>query len=157
MSSAAEPRGRYLEDLSEGLVFVSGDRVVDEALILEFARLTGDSNPLHVDRVFAVGAGFPGLVASGNLGLTLALTLFDDLGLFHGTAIAALGIDQWRYLHPLTEGMVVHAQMTLYGIRRSDKDPSRGIVGRAIELLDERGRTLQAGRTALLIRARSTP
>src|SRR5579883_155756 len=42
-------------------------RVITEEHVAEFARLSGDDNPLHMDADFARGAGFRGRVAHGMI------------------------------------------------------------------------------------------
>jgi len=55
-----------LEDVREGQSH-SIELKVDEAGIDEFARVSGDYSPIHMDGVFAAGRGFSGRVAHGFL------------------------------------------------------------------------------------------
>lgn len=50
-----------------------GCRTVDARDIAEFAALTGDASPVHVDAAFAKAAGFPGPIAHGLLTASWAL------------------------------------------------------------------------------------
>jgi 3-hydroxybutyryl-CoA dehydratase len=51
---------------TEGQSF-SFDAAVSETMIDEFAELTGDANPLHMDRDFAIQRGFKDRVVHGAL------------------------------------------------------------------------------------------
>jgi 3-hydroxybutyryl-CoA dehydratase len=41
--------------------------VFTEEMVEQFAALSGDNNPLHVDREYAIAAGFPGPVVFGMM------------------------------------------------------------------------------------------
>lgn len=53
-------------DLTIGMNYVFEASFSEDA-IEAFAKLSGDTNPLHVDRDYAVAAGFPGPVLFGML------------------------------------------------------------------------------------------
>jgi 3-hydroxybutyryl-CoA dehydratase len=53
-------------DLSVGLA-ARFETEIGAAVLDEFARLSGDHNPLHLDQAFARARGFPGRVAFGLL------------------------------------------------------------------------------------------
>jgi 3-hydroxybutyryl-CoA dehydratase len=54
------------EDLEVGMKH-DFEATFTEEMAQEFARISGDVNPLHVDREYAIGAGFPGPVLFGML------------------------------------------------------------------------------------------
>jgi len=56
----------YLEDLSEGME-ASYSRTVTEADIEAFARVSGDTNPVHLDEDYARGTMFKTRIAHGML------------------------------------------------------------------------------------------
>ncbi|HXH03851.1 MAG TPA: MaoC family dehydratase [Candidatus Competibacteraceae bacterium] len=64
---------------------------LDEHGIAQFARLTGDSNPLHHDREFAETTRFGGIIASGTHYTALLMGLAADH--FSRRAPAALGLE----------------------------------------------------------------
>ena len=69
------PPPYYYEDVEVGFRFTSGSRTVTEADVLDFAGLTGDSNPLHVDAEYAAASLFGQRVAHGSLVLSFAVAL----------------------------------------------------------------------------------
>jgi len=58
------------EDLTVGLKH-SFDATFTNEMVEEFARISGDVNPLHVDRDYAIAAGFPGPVIFGMMSSSL--------------------------------------------------------------------------------------
>jgi 3-hydroxybutyryl-CoA dehydratase len=54
------------EDLEVGMKH-DFEATFTEEMAQEFARISGDTNPLHVDREYAIDAGFPGPVLFGML------------------------------------------------------------------------------------------
>ena len=49
---AYEGRGLYLEDFEIGKTYESPGRTITEADVVNFAGLSGDFNPLHMDEEF---------------------------------------------------------------------------------------------------------
>ena len=60
--------GWYLEDFEVGKTYRSAARTVTEADVVNFAGLSGDFNPLHMDDEFAERGPFGGRIAHGALG-----------------------------------------------------------------------------------------
>ena len=58
------------DDLSVGLKH-SFDAAFTSEMVADFARLSGDINPLHVDSDYAVAAGFPSPVIFGMMSSSL--------------------------------------------------------------------------------------
>lgn len=61
-------------DIKKGLS-ESFSVVVTEAMMKQFESISGDINPLHTDRVFATGKGFPDKVVYGMLTASFYSTL----------------------------------------------------------------------------------
>ena len=148
--------GLFLEDFTTGDVFETGSRTITAEDITVFADVTGDQNPLHTDPQFAATTPFGEVIAHGLLGLGVLTGLFEDLGIFRGTALAFLGISDWSFRRPILAGDTVRARMTVLDVRRSRSDSGRGILTRRYELLGADGGVVQDGTTTVLLRARST-
>jgi acyl dehydratase len=150
--SSGRPAVHYLEDLEPGQTFVSAARTVTEADVVGFAGLSGDFNPIHTDAEFAKGGTYGQRVVYGVLGLAIATGLLDRIGVFSGSAIAMLGIDEWKFVAPIFIGDTVHLELTILGVRPSQSKPDRGIVERRFELRNQRNEVVQVGRIDLLVR-----
>lgn len=61
-----ELHGYYLEDLSVGMTSVFA-KTVTEADIVMFAGISGDTNPVHINQLFAEGSMFKERIAHGML------------------------------------------------------------------------------------------
>lgn len=61
------PQGYYFEELREGLA-AAITRTVTDADLRDFAAVSGDTNPLHMDEDFARETRFGGRIAHGMLG-----------------------------------------------------------------------------------------
>lgn len=144
---------RYWEDFHEGEVFESPARTVTETDIVNFTGLSWDVNPLHTDEEGARNGPFGRRIAHGALGFAIATGLLGRLGLLDGTALAMLGIEEWRFQGPIFAGDTVHVRLTIGAVRASST-PDRGVVDRCIELVNQDGVTVQRGRIPVLVKGR---
>lgn len=144
----------YFEDLAEGVAFETGRRTVTEADVVNFAGVSGDFNPLHVDAVHAATTPFGRQVAHGLLVLSMVSGLRQRTGVFDGSLVAFLEIRSWRFLRPVFPGDTIRARAEVVQ-RRETKDPARGVVVQRVEVFNQRDEVVQAGELVLLVRRRS--
>lgn len=144
----------FLEDLEVGQAFDGPARTVTEADVVAFAGLSGDFNPIHTDVEFAKDTPFGQRVVFGLLGLSILTGLLDRTRLFSGSAIAMLGIRDWKFTSPIFIGDTVGFRMEIRAIRPTSKG-DRGVVDRHFELINQRGEIVQSGHIDLMIRSRS--
>jgi acyl dehydratase len=147
------PSGLYYEDFGIGDVIDTVARTVTETDVVMFAGLTGDSSPIHTDAESARKGPFGERVAHGPLGLAMAIGLINRLGQMDGTALAMLGIQDWRFKGPLRFGDTIHARVTIDDMRETSK-PGRGIVTRRVEVVNQHDEAIQEGRLLALLRMR---
>jgi acyl dehydratase len=146
----ASYRGKLWDDLEVGQEFWTGARTITERDVLEFAGLTGDMNPLHVDEEFArTQSPFGTRVPHGPMVHDMYLGLVDRLGLIQGTALAFLEL-RVKFLAPVLIGDTVHARIVIRD-KREVRKPDRGIVTFAVTLLNQRGEPVQEGEHVLLL------
>lgn len=145
--------GRFFEDFTEGEVFVTPRRTITEADVVLFAGLSGDYNPLHTDRVFAASTPYQQPIAHGLLVLAVASGLQARLGLTDGTALALLGVDEWRFRRPVFFGDTLHARVTIVEKRETSR-PDRGILVRRVEVFNQRDELVQEGYLNIMVRRR---
>ena len=143
--------GLYYEDFNVGDQFVTPRRTVTEADVVNFAGLSGDYNPLHTDAVFARETPFGRPIAHGLLVLSMVTGLTARLGLTDGTAIAFLGIDEWRFRKPVFFGDTIYARVTITAKRTTSK-PDRGIICRKVEVFNQDDELVQEGQLNLMVR-----
>ena len=145
--------GLYFEQFNVGDEYVTPARTITEADVVNFAGLSGDFNPIHTDRVFAAGTAIGQPMAHGLLVLSIATGLMARLGIFDGTVIALLGIDDWRFVKPVLFGDTVHARVTIVETRQTSR-ADRGIVRRRIQVINHRDEVVQEGFMTLMCRCR---
>ncbi|MEP9383058.1 MaoC/PaaZ C-terminal domain-containing protein [Nocardioides cheoyonin] len=143
----------YFEDFEEGQTFVTPARTVTEADVVSFAAWTGDYNPVHTDAEFARGTRFGQRIGHGVLGVSLCLGLMSRIGVFEGSAVALLGIDDWRFRLPLLIDDTVHCRITIVGTRLTSSGTT-GVLQRRFELVNQRGEVLQDGRMDVMVYCR---
>jgi acyl dehydratase len=149
-----EPRklGYTYDDLHVGMAFRSPGRTITEADIVAFAGLTGDYSELHTSEVYAKASQFGRRVAHGMLGLAYAHGLmWPRTGELRETAVAFLGISDWRFVGPIFVGDTIFVNYSLAELRDSKSKPSQAIATFDVELVNQDGRVVQRGRKALLV------
>lgn len=77
MSSAGQA-GRFFEDLSVGMEATYVRRVQEDD-VHRFAELSGDTNPLHLDEVYAATTLFEGRITHGFLAASYLSTIFGTI------------------------------------------------------------------------------
>ena len=115
------PRIRAFESFHPGEAHRSPSLVLDEARIRDFAELTGDFNPIHLDAEFARRTIHRGVIAHGLLVAALSTGMAYGLGLL-GENILALESSQERYLAPVRPGDEIYGTVR---IREVDGTASR--------------------------------
>jgi len=146
--------GMFFEDFEVGAIFTTTRRTITEADVMTFAGLSGDWNPLHVDREFARETPFGEPIAHGLLVLSVASGLGVQTGIFTGTNLAFLGLEDWRFLAPVLFGDTIHMESTVVETRRTSKR-DRGVVRIQQEIKNQRGEVVQKGIFASLMAART--
>ncbi|MDR7084535.1 acyl dehydratase [Arthrobacter ginsengisoli] len=136
--------GKCVEDFTLGDVNESPARTVTETDIVMYSWISGDSNPMHTDAEFARRSPIGQRIAHGTLGMSIVTGLSARMGDFDGTAIAALGVDEWQFLAPIFIGDTVRLRTTVQGAKITSK-PDRGVVVRLMELVNQDDTVVQRG------------
>ena len=152
MSGEYRQRGLFLEDFEIGREYVSPARTVTEADVVNFAGLSGDFNPLHMDEEFARQGPFGKRIAHGALGFIISTGLSNHMGIYEGTTIAFLECTV-KYPAPLQIGDTVHVTVTPTETRHSSK-PGKGILKQSLRLVNQSGVTVMESEQVLMMRAR---
>lgn len=142
------PRPLYFEELQVGDRFTSPSRTITETDIVQFADMTGDFNPLHVDHEFAKNTPFKRVIAHGLLGLSWVAGLGSHHP--HMSTEAFLGIEQWEFTRPAYIGDHVHVVTTVLALEPSGR--KRGRVTWQRELINQKDEIVQRGRFITLVK-----
>lgn len=97
---------KFFEDFEVGEELVTHGRTLTEADVANFAGVTGDINPLHMDEEYARKTRYGRRVPHGQLIFVLALGLAERVmaPLFHESLIAFYGVDRMRFIKPVFIG-----------------------------------------------------
>jgi 3-hydroxybutyryl-CoA dehydratase len=107
-----ELRGKYLDEITEGMSAVFSKTVTDADIVL-FAGITGDTNPVHLDEEFAKPTMFKGRIAHGMLTAGFISAVF-------GTKLPGPGCiymsQNLKFKAPVKIGDTVKARVTVSAI-----------------------------------------
>jgi 3-hydroxybutyryl-CoA dehydratase len=139
------------QDLSQGDEWESPRRTVTEADVANFAGVSGDFNPIHMDHQAASEGPFGRPVAHGLLGLAMVSGLTSAAP--RVDTLALLALLEWRFLEP------IHFGDTLRVVTRVEKlEPKargrRGIVTWRRRLFNQEDVLVQEGLTQTLVRGK---
>ena len=131
----------FYEQISVGQVWVSPRRTVTEADVINFATMTGDFNPLHVDFDFASKSHYRRPIAHGLLGLSWVAGLGSYFPSVNTLAFTA--VRNWEFLRPLYFGDTVHVETEC--IEKSEAGRRNGKIVWRRKLINQRSEVVQQG------------
>jgi acyl dehydratase len=146
----------YYEDFEIGMEFESPGRTITETDVVMFSGLSGDFNVLHTDEEFGKKTRFGQRIAHGMLGISVVTGLMSRTGIFEGSAIALLGINNWRFMGPIFIGDTVHVRYQVMEKRLSKTNSKQGILNRYYELVNQRGEIVQKGEMPVMVKTKLT-
>jgi len=139
----------YLEDMSVGRRFTSGEHAMDAEQIVSFARQF-DPQPFHLDDAAAKGTLFGGLAASGWHTAAITMRLQVTTGLpVAGGIIGASGEVSWP--RPTRPTDVLHVVSEVMEVNPSRSKPDRGMVTVRSETLNQHGDVLQVSTVRIVV------
>ena len=139
----------YLDDLSVGDQFKSGEHAMDAAQITAFAAQF-DPQPFHLDDAAARSTLFGGLAASGwhTAAITMRLQVTSGLPIAGGI-IGAGGELSWP--RPTRAADVLHVVSEVLAIQPSKSKPDRGMVTVRSETRNQHGDVLQLSTVRIVV------
>ncbi|MGB0385774.1 MAG: MaoC/PaaZ C-terminal domain-containing protein [Ardenticatenaceae bacterium] len=145
----------YFEDFSEGMSFVTTGRTITETDIVNFAGISGDFNPVHMNAAYAATTPFEQRIAHGLLGLSVASGLTTGLGFMGDKVEAFMGLE-WKFRAPIFIGDTIHSKLTVSKLRRMAR-LGGGLVNLKVEVIKQDGTTVQRGVWKVLFKSRPAP
>lgn len=141
-----------LEDLQVGQVWTSPRRTVTESDVVQFASMTGDFNPLHVDYDYASKSHYRAPVAHGLLGLSWVAGLGSYFPNVQTLAFTA--VRNWEFCRPLYFGDTVYVETRCEQILESGRRAGKVVWHR--QLMNQENQVIQKGTFETLVAIRST-
>ena len=139
----------YLEDMTVGRRFTSGEHAMDAEQIVSFARQF-DPQPFHLDDAAAKGTLFGGLAASGWHTAAITMRLQVTTGLpVAGGIIGASGDVAWP--RPKRPTDVLHVVSEVMETTPSKSRPDRGMVTIRSETRNQNDEVLQVSTVRIVV------
>jgi acyl dehydratase len=141
----------FYDDLSVGDRWVSERRQVTEADVAQFADLTGDYDPLHIDEEFARQTPFRQPIAHGLLGLSLVAGIGSESP--NVETVAFLGVSDWVFRKPIFFDDTLHVVTMIKELQPNGK--RRGHVTWHRQLVNQDDEMVQEGVLLSLVACKS--
>ena len=136
------------QELRVGDLFTTDARDVTERDIHDFAALTGDEHPQHVDASWAANSRFGEQIAHGLLVLSFAVGL---LPLGPDRVVALRRVGDAVFKRPVKIGDALHVEGDIVSTR--ELDPEHGLVEVRIRIVNQHGRLAVRASVELVWRA----
>lgn len=118
---------KYWEDFKIGEEFTTAAITITETHMVNWAGLTMDYYPLHVDEEYGKKTMFKGRVPHGPLMFALAIGLVGMTGIYGNSLLAWLGAENMKMVAPVKLGDTIRVHGKVKE-KRETKDPLRGVI-----------------------------
>jgi 3-hydroxybutyryl-CoA dehydratase len=141
----------YADDVEVGQEWQSLGRTITEADIVNFAGLSGDFNPIHLDHEFARSTPFHRPIAHG----LLVFSVGSGLALYIPPmrTLAFVGIRDWQFKGPVFIGDTVHVHTKIVEkeVRARGR---RAVITWFRQIINQEGKVVQEGVTQTIVEGR---
>ena len=117
---------KYGDDFNVGDIYNTAAITVTETHVVNWAGLTMDFYPLHMDKEYAAKSQFGERLVHGPLIFALAVGLVGSAGFAGDAVIAWLGVDNMKMLAPVRIGDTVKVIVEVKE-KTKTRDPEKGI------------------------------
>jgi len=129
---------KYGDDFKIGETFTTAAITVTEAHLVNWAGLTMDYYPIHIDKEIASQSQFGERIAHGPLIFALAVGLLGMSGYAQDSVIAWLGANNMKMLAPVKIGDTIHVETEVTD-QKATKDPAKGVQTWRYTVVNHRG------------------
>lgn len=140
------------DDIEVGQEWESLGRTVTQTDIINFAGVSGDFNPIHIDHEFARSTLFQQPIAHGLLVFSMA----SGLGLYAPPmrTLAFMAIREWNFREPVFFGDTIRVRTKVLEKQAKGRG-RRGVVTWQRRIINQHGKTVQEGITVTLVEGRA--
>jgi len=141
----------YFDDVQVGQEWTSLGRTVTESDVVNFAGLSGDFNPIHMDHEFCKNTVFRKPIAHG----LLILAMGSGLGLVCPPmrTLAFLTIKEWKFIEPVFIGDTIRVQTSILE-KETRSRGRRGVITWRRRIVNQRGKPVEEGVIQTLVEGR---
>ena len=112
---------KYWEDFEVGLKFKTSSVTLTETHLVNWAGLTMDFYPLHMDKEYAAKTVFKERLVHGPLIFGLSVGLVGMTGIAGDSVLAWLGVDNMRMVAPVKIGDTISVDVEVIDKRETNK------------------------------------
>jgi 3-hydroxybutyryl-CoA dehydratase len=141
---------RYFDDLEVGDSFITKGRTITEADLVNFAALTWDTYPLHVDADWAANTIFGERIAHGMLVLSYAAGLVP---MQPGPIVAFYGMEKVRFFAPTKIGDTIRVNVELTD--KEERDENLGLATFHNTIINQREETVAKSINKVILKRRA--
>lgn len=140
-------RPLFFDEVDVGDAWRSPGRTITETDVVNFAGMTGDYNPLHVDHEFARSTPFGRPIAHGLLGMAFAAGLGSASPSMQTAAFVR--IVDWKFLKPIFVGDTIVIETEIAAMQPHGR--KRGLITWRRRIVNQHGDVLQEGTAETLV------
>ena len=119
-------RDRMFDDIEVGDEIITEPRIVTEADVVDFARLSGDDHPEHMDEAYAKESIYGERIAHGLLIIGIVTGQVNRTGMLEILTIGVMDMNI-KFLKAVKFNDTVNTKARITG-KRPTKKPDRGII-----------------------------
>jgi acyl dehydratase len=143
----------FFDDVEIGQEWLSPGRTVTQTDIVNFAGLSGDFNPIHVDHEFAKTTPYHRPIAHG----LLILSISSGLALHHPPmrTLAFVSVREWQFRGPVYIGDTIRVRTRVLEKELKGRG-RRGRIAWERMILNQEDKIVQQGITETLVEGRAS-
>lgn len=142
----------FFDDVAIDQEWISQGRTITEADIVNFAGVSGDFNPIHVDHEFAKTTLFRKPIAHGMLVFSVSTGLAVSSPLMR--TIAFMSIKEWTFKDLVFIGDTIRARSRVVAKEERSRG-KRGVITWKREVVNQHDKIVQEGFTHTMVEGRA--
>jgi acyl dehydratase len=146
------PQHLFFDDVEIGQQWESLGRTITQADIVNFAGLSGDFNPIHIDHEFAKTTPFRQPIAHGLLVFAIGSGLGVNAPPMR--TLAVLEVREWHFRGPIFIGDTVRIRNSVAS-KEARSRGRRGVITWQRQIVNQEGKVVQEGVTMTLVEGRA--
>jgi 3-hydroxybutyryl-CoA dehydratase len=142
----------FFDDVAIDQEWLSQGRTITQADIVNFAGVSGDFNPIHMDQEFAKTTLFRQPIAHGMLVWSISTGL--SIAAPPMRTIAFMSVQEWVFKEPVFIGDTIRARAKVMAKEERSRG-KRGVITWRRAILNQRDKIVQEGVTMTMVEGRA--
>jgi acyl dehydratase len=142
-------RGKTFDELVIGDTVTTIGRTVSETDVINFAGISGDFHPEHMNEEYAKKSPLGERIAHGLLTTAVATGMVNQTGITEGTTIAVLEMKQ-KFLKAVKFGDTIRSVFKIVD-KKETRKPDRGIAKAELVVLNQNDETVLEAEIVIML------